>query len=169
MSAHNLIRRLMLRAFRSRPSISIRKLSRPLGRLEILEDRWVPTVGPNVNITRSAGAGEAETTISVNPTNTLQLFEIDTYTDVGHYSTDGGATWKPSNLAGFTDHLGDTQTAWDRFGNLFLTQFGANQVVEVGVSTDGGASFASVLTVPNSSVGDQHSIAGDPSGTVAPG
>ena len=43
------------------------------------------TVGPNVNITRAAG-NQAESTISVNPANPLQLFESDTVSGVGHFA-----------------------------------------------------------------------------------
>jgi hypothetical protein len=131
------------------------------------------TVGPPLNITKSA-ANEAETSISVNPNNTNALFEIDTNTQQGRYSSDGGLSWNLSNMAGFaindnpasvTPFVGDTQTAWDRFGNLFLTQFGAGDDVEVGISTDGGASFT-VKTVPGSTKIDQPSIAVGPSGVV---
>jgi hypothetical protein len=134
-------------------------------KLELLEDRLAPsgglTVGPNLDITKTA-ANEAETTISVNPKNTNQLFEIDTLTDQGRFSTDGGVTWNLSNMAGFTSTIGDTQTAWDRFGNLYLTQFGAGLDIEVGISTDGGATFASVRTITGSGGSDQPSIAVGP-------
>jgi hypothetical protein len=61
-------------------------------RLEVLETRTVPAVlvvGPNVNITRAAG-NQAESTISVDPNNPLNLFESDTISGVGHYSLNGG-------------------------------------------------------------------------------
>ena len=169
MSATSLFRRLMVRAFDGRPAASIRKPSRPLGRLEQLEDRWVPTVGPNVNITHTAGVAEAETTISMNPVNPRQLYVDNTVTGQGRYSTDGGTTWQVSNKSGFSSTDGDEQTAWDQFGNLFLTQFGNGEDIEVGVSIDGGASFLKVFTVPGSDSSDQPSVAVGPSGTSAPG
>jgi hypothetical protein len=155
----------------SRPSKSCRR-SRRL-ELERLEDRIVPTsasllVGPNVDITQASG-NEAESTISINPTNPNNLFECDTLSDVGHYSTDGGATWKVSDLSAFPSHAGigaDVQTTWDSFGNLFLTQFGtAARDIVVGRSSDGGATFKDVRTIVTTS-SDQPSIAFGPSGAA---
>jgi hypothetical protein len=118
------------------------------------------TVGPNVNVTRAPG-NQAESTISVNPANPLQLFESDTVSGVGHFSTNGGVTWANSNLSALGSSLGDVQTAWDRFGNLFLTRFGnpsPSQSVIVARSTDGGATFGNVSTLIANGA-DQPSIA----------
>src|SRR5690349_4973194 len=84
--------------------------------LERLEDRIVlsVTVGPNINITKMTG-NNAETTISINPTNSQNLFEDDTISVVGHYSLDGGSTWQTSNMSGLPASIGDVQTAWDTF------------------------------------------------------
>ena len=114
-------------------------------------------VGANVNITKQPGRN-TETSISVNPLNTNQLFASDTTTNIGRYSTDGGLTWRTSNLSAVS--RGDVQTAWDANGNLFLTRFGQNSDlgVEVMRSTDGGVNFASIgLLATNNS--DQPSIA----------
>jgi len=119
------------------------------------------TVGPNVNITRALG-NQAESTISVNPLNPLQLFESDTLSGVGHFSTNGGATWATSNLSALGTSLGDVQTASDQFGNLFLTRFGnpsPSTSISVARSTDGGATFGDVRTISGVSGNDQPSIA----------
>ena len=113
-------------------------------------------VGPNVNISQQVGRNQ-ETTISVNPLNTNQLFASDTISSVGRYSTDGGVTWRTSNLS--TASRGDVQTAWDSNGNLFLTRFGASALsIEVLRSIDGGVNFTNIgqLATGNS---DQPSIA----------
>lgn len=121
----------------------------------------VITVGPNVNITQALG-NQAESTISVNPLNPLQLFESDTISGVGHFSTNGGATWLTSNLSALGTSLGNVQTAWDQFGNLFLTRFGnpsPSTSIIVARSTDGGATFADVRTISGVSGNNQPSIA----------
>ena len=99
--------------------------------IEQLENRSLLTsltVGPNVNISKLTG-NQAESTISINPTNPLNLFESDTVSTAtmstpGHFSTDGGETWRASDMSALPDSLGDVQTTWDSFGNLFLTQIG---------------------------------------------
>jgi hypothetical protein len=119
------------------------------------------TVGPNVNITRAAG-NQAESTISVNPANPLQLFESDTLSGVGRFSANGGVAWANSNLSALGTSLGDVQTAWDRFGNLFLTRFGnpsPSTSIIVARSTDGGATFGDVRTISGVSGNNQPSIA----------
>src|SRR5437868_6685152 len=156
------------RPIRSRPSESRRRF-RPC--IEVLETRTVPTtsllVGANANITKS-GANEAETTIAINPTNPNNLFAIDTNTYQGRYSTTGAqGPWNLSNMAGFTPSgLHDAQAVWDRFGNLFVTRLGAATVVEVGISSNGGASFSSVQSIAGSAGTDQPTLAVGPSGVV---
>jgi hypothetical protein len=139
--------------------------------LELLEDRRLLTigflVGPDINITKSA-ANEAETTIAINPANTNNLFAIDTNTYQGRYSTDGGQTWLLSNMAGFTSAPAhDAQAVWDSFGNLFVTRMGTGKQVEVGISSNGGASFSSVQIIPGSAGNtDQPTLAVGPSGVA---
>jgi hypothetical protein len=123
-------------------------------------------VGPDINITKST-ANEAETSIAVNPTNTQNLFAIDTNTYQGRYSTNGGGTWNTSNMAGFTTGGGnDTQAIWDSFGNLFVTRLGTGTQVEVGISSNGGASFSTVRVISGTNGGntDQPTLAAGPSG-----
>lgn len=134
------------------------RMSRRLG-VEPLEDRTVPslTVGPNINITQALGS-QAESTIAINPTNPLNLFECDTLSNVGHYSLDGGTTWAASNMSALPISIGDVQTAWDQLGNLFVTRLTSTKVVMVGRSSDGGATFKDPRALGvNSS--DQPSIA----------
>src|SRR5713226_2829744 len=139
-------------------------------RVEILEVRLVPTisllVGPDINITTSA-ANEAETSIALDPTNANNLFAIDTLTYQGHYSTDGGQTWKNSNMTGFASPpLHDAQAVWDSFGNLFVTELGTSAAVEVGISSNGGASFSSVSVIAGTTNSDQPTLATGPSGVA---
>jgi hypothetical protein len=154
------------RLFSSRPSKSCLRWRRL--QLERLEDRIVPTtslvVGPNVNITKATG-NQAETTISINPTNPKDLFESDTVSTAGHFSTDGGLTWKASDMSALPASLGDVQTAWDTFGNLFITQFDSNQGIVFAYSSDGGATFKNVQTITTNKA-DQPSIAFGPSGVA---
>ncbi len=139
--------------------------------VELLEARTLLTigylVGPDINITKSA-ANEAETTIAINPANANNLFAIDTNTYQGRYSTDGGQNWLLSNMAGFTSASGhDAQAVWDSFGNLFVSRMGTGMQVEVGISSNGGASFSSVQVIAGSAGNtDQPTLAVGPSGVV---
>src|SRR3954465_7835550 len=121
-------------------------------------------VATNMNITKSS-ANNAETTIAVNPLNPNNLFADDTITDIGRFTTNGGATWQNSNLSALPSTIGDVATAWDTFGNLFLVQFAGNNLkIAVGLSTNGGASF-SLLYQTTSTQNDQPSVVVGPSGT----
>src|SRR5438132_12248655 len=69
--------------------------------LEVLEDRTVLatlTPGPNVNVSEMRG-NQAQSTISINPANPMNLFEMDTLSGVGNISMNGGTTWLTSNLS----------------------------------------------------------------------
>src|SRR5215467_537912 len=116
------------------------------------------TVGPNFNITQLAG-NQAESTISINPNNTQNIFASDTISNLGRFSLDGGLTWKTSNMSALPSTIGDVQTAWDQYGNLFLTRFGPSQSVIVARSTDGGATFGDVRNIGGVTGADQPSIA----------
>jgi hypothetical protein len=129
-----------------------------IGTRSIFADPLLITVGPNIDITKALG-NQAESTISANPLNPLQLFASDTISGVGHYSVDGGLTWTTSNLSALPASIGDVQTAWDQFGNLFLTRFGPNLSIVVARSSDGGATFGDVRTVSTTNNNDQPSIA----------
>jgi hypothetical protein len=136
--------------------------------VELLEARVVPswaTVGPSSNITR-ATSNQAESTIAINPTNPLNVWECDTISNVGRYSLNGGATWQNSNMSTIPASVGDVQAAWDQFGNLFFTRINSSGTIEVARSSDGGATFRDPRTIANSSGGDQPSIAVGPSGVA---
>jgi hypothetical protein len=146
---------------------------RPL--VERLESRDVPSlvVGSNVNMSRLP-ASQAEASLAINPTNpnNLVAFSNDDGVSSGirvYRSTDAGATWS-SRVITNGDGLGvrgccDGETAFDAFGNLFLTYIdftgGNADAVKVLRSTDGGASFTLQATVASSSSGslDQPNIA----------
>src|SRR5205823_1031490 len=128
-------------------------------------------VGANVNITRAVG-NQHESTISVNPTNPKQLFvagnqELQMAGLFFESSSDGGATWTGGlratgpNGDGLPEACCDPQSAWDSFGNLFLTYLGDNQDIELLLSTDGGQTFSDIFTFTdnNGSGPDQPSIA----------
>jgi hypothetical protein len=119
-------------------------------------------VGPNVNVNPLLG-NQAESTISVNPTNPMNLFASDTLSNVGRYSTNRGLTWSTSNTSALGASIGDVQTAWDRFGNLYITRlnttFGPGGLPGVIFerSSDGSATFTDLRTFAG--FGDQPSIA----------
>ncbi len=133
-----------------------------LGRSAFLLNVAAPTltVGPNINITKSA-EDNAETFISIDPTNPQRLFATSTAgASVFKYSTDGGVTWNNSNISGVLGggNGGDQQSAWDNFGNLFLTYFaGASNHTVLALSTNGGATFS--LLVDTGALFDQPNVA----------
>jgi hypothetical protein len=103
----------------------------------------------------------------MNPTNPGNLFAVSndpTQSSLGgYYSFDGGVTWGTSVTSNIPASCCDAQTAWDSFGNLFVTyiNFNLNAVVTV-MSTDGGVHFSVIDTATGSF--DQPSIAVGPSG-----
>jgi hypothetical protein len=104
-------------------------------------------VPKNVNISKRTG-DEAETSVAVSHTNPLLLTAVSNLNSgagLFHgWSVDGGRTWKKNTIAN-GDGLGfaccDAQLAADDFGNIFLTYLSSNILVEIAVSTDGGATF----------------------------
>ncbi|HEV3343750.1 MAG TPA: hypothetical protein VG125_25480, partial [Pirellulales bacterium] len=139
------------------------------------------SVGPNINATTSL-VNSQETMIAVNPTNPLNLFVDDTAsTAVGtpeaRYSFDGGKTWFNSNISAITTALGgtgdgDVHAVFDKFGNLFLTEFGVSSgntlpATIFARSIDGGRTFKDVRTVVTGQT-DYMTIAVGPGGTSAP-
>jgi hypothetical protein len=127
------------------------------------------TVGPNVNIDKLSG-NHAESTIAINPTNPLNLFAADTLGDPSarRFSLDAGVTWHASSSTGLPSSVGDIETAWDNFGNLFIVYLTGSVGTVVARSSDGGATFKDARTI-NASGTDQPEIAVGPSGTSAPG
>jgi hypothetical protein len=125
------------------------------------------TVGPNINITKSA-ENNAEECIAINPKSPLNLFASDTWALATRYSTDGGLTWTDSNTSALPASIGDVSAAFDNFGNLYLVQFGTSQRIAVGLSTNSGATF-SLLFQSSSVNNDQPSVATGPSSTPGQG
>jgi hypothetical protein len=138
--------------------------------VEALETRTLLTItlypGPNVLVHPRPG-NQSETAIAINPTNPLNLFAVSndpTQNPLGgYYSFDGGATWGTSVTNTIPNSCCDAQTAWDSFGNLFVTYINltVNAVVTV-MSTDGGVHFSVINTTSGNL--DQPSIAVGPSG-----
>ncbi|HYU57477.1 MAG TPA: hypothetical protein VEO00_05450 [Actinomycetota bacterium] len=119
----------------------------------------VPT---NINASRKGG-NQSEQTISVNPTNPNNVVIISN-DEAGAgvfeaYTFDGGVTWTRTEIAD-GDNLGnaccDAQGSFDTFGNYFFVYLGTG--VQVGWSTDGGATFRPAFTVATGGV-DQPSLA----------
>jgi uncharacterized repeat protein (TIGR01451 family) len=114
------------------------------------------TVGGNVNASRTSG-NQSEAGVAADPQNPQRLF-MAMNSDAGSFgllaetSSDGGATWTRRMIADGSDSLAlgccDATAAWDAFGNLFLSYFGAtlNSAV-VALSNDGGATFTQLTEV----------------------
>lgn len=135
------------------------------------------TVGPNLNVTQHTN-NQTETTIAINPTNPQNLFVAAnggyTYTparlplpSLFYYSTNGGANWLPSDVSALPVSCCDQASAWDAFGNLFLTFLAQAGPAVVALSTNGGASFSAIYE--SAGAPDQPSIATGPGGSYAPG
>lgn len=148
------------------------------------------------NVSQLPG-NQSETTIAVNPVvrantpNNVQLFAasnaLGTTPSVlfAAQSSDGGVTWTPSTnssgqLASTSGTApissGDPRAVFDQFGNLFLTELGANgNAILVLMSTDGGKtfalldSFASQGSAPLSSDDPEDASVDQPSIAVGPG
>jgi hypothetical protein len=114
-----------------------------------------------LNVSATTG-NQAESFINVNPTNPNNVVATSnnpgTASIFRAYSTDGGANWTRGTVESGKSCC-DGQAAWDRFGNLFLVYLsrGLNKV-NVILSTDGGVTFSTPLTVGTGGV-DQPSIA----------
>jgi hypothetical protein len=138
-------------------------------RLEALETRTLLdvslSVGNNV-LVHPKSSNQSESSIAINPTNPLNLFAIANDASssllLANYSMNGGATWMASDVTGLPRACCDAQTAWDSFGNLFVTYIsrGGEAIITI-MSTDGGQTF----TVINTTSGniDQPAIAVGPS------
>jgi hypothetical protein len=108
----------------------------------------VITVGPNVNVSRLLG-NQSETAIAINRLNPNQI-AVSSNNIAGpllfnSYTTDGGSTWAASSFrpsGGYDSWLGA-----DSLGNIFLS-YQVAQVTNVARSTDGGASYGAVFTIP---------------------
>jgi hypothetical protein len=103
-----------------------------------------------------------ESAISINPANSKWMFaasNLETPGILGAYSKDGGATWTQAIHPGA---LCDIGTAWDSYGNLYLTYLTQRFLyVEMEMSTDGGATFT-VLPPLSGRFADRPSVAAGP-------
>jgi hypothetical protein len=145
--------------------------------IEPLESRTLFSVA---NISQNPMMAESnEGTIAVNARNPSRLFaaynefQNDEVVGVGaSYSTDGGASWQPSDLAALLPSLGDPDAAFDQFGNLFFAYLSqpdamGNTYVVVAESFNSGASFARSIRF-DSFPADQPKVATGPAGIIAP-
>jgi hypothetical protein len=135
------------------------------------------------DISQKSGS-DSECATAKNPTNPDQVFAFCNTSQTGGMfaarSTDGGVTWfypDPSDKTIVDGDPGqgpaaccDPTLAWDTFGNLFITYINASVsgIVTI-LSTDGGATFATVATFTGSV--DQPTVVAvpttDPSAPVA--
>lgn len=137
--------------------------------------------GTDRNTSKRSGA-DSECAIAKNPTNNLQLFVSCNETSTGGLfaarSVDGGLTWTYPDPADKTLADGDAgqgalaccdpSLAWDTFGNLYLTYLDSTAANVVALlSTDGGLTFAPLVTFPGS-VDQQTVVAANTSAPGAP-
>lgn len=120
----------------------------------------IAQTGVLVNASKRTG-NQSETTIGINPTNpnNVVLFSNEgSASAIFHaYSFDGGVTWTGGDI--LSGACCDGQCVFDSFGNLFFVYIpGSVSSVVVVMSTDGGVTFGSPITVGTGSI-DQPSIA----------
>jgi hypothetical protein len=116
--------------------------------------------GPVVNISQKL-QNQAESTIAINPTNpnNIVAFSNEAFANAifRACSFDGGLTWAGDDI--LSGACCDGQAVFDAFGNLFLVCIGSGSGrIDVVVSTDGGLTFGSPISL-NSTGADQPSIA----------
>ncbi len=113
-----------------------------------------------VNASATSG-NEDESFMAVNPTNTQNIVVFSNLSASSihrSYTTNGGTSWTHGTVATGVACC-DAQAAWDNFGNLFVVYInGSVNQINVILSTNGGATFGSPVTVGTGSV-DQPSIA----------
>jgi hypothetical protein len=117
----------------------------------------------DMNESQKTGA-DSECAVSKNPVDENQLFTFCNTASAGLFaarSTDGGATWIYPDAADKTIADGDVgqgpaaccdpTSAWDTFGNLFITYIdsGVGNIVTI-LSTDGGATFSNLASFAGS-------------------
>jgi hypothetical protein len=136
----------------------------------------------------SREGNESECTISKDPTHEMFLFAACNAGGGGLFaatSSNGGASWTPFGRTGkiATGEDGmdaawcDPSSAWDKFGNLFLTYIGEpkppryTQPVVVLVSRNKGESFRQLTSFPQKVTVDQPTVVtwDDRSDPAAPG
>jgi hypothetical protein len=131
--------------------------------LERLESRELMTVTLNVGMNISFGnlsGDQSETSIAINPTNASNLYAVSNTSR--HYTLNGGATWLTAGaLPGGS--CCDNKAVFDKFGNLFVSYINGSGSDSLAMSTNGGASFTSLLS---SGIGfDYPGVAVGPDGT----
>lgn len=135
------------------------------------------TIGPNINVSQKLGS-QAEQAVTINQANPNQIYiatnDLSAPFGLGSArSTNGGATWTLGTVATGANGLAaaccDPSLTADAFGNLYTTYLdnflgpGGQPQVIVGLSTNGGATWAQVA---NLGVADQPTVVAGP-GTVA--
>jgi hypothetical protein len=122
--------------------------------LERLEERCLLAVntttnvaGPNVDISNLSGT-QSETTIAINPTNSLNMIAGSNNLNGGgityaYWTKDGGTTWTAVNLG----EEGDPGIAFDRSGNAYFSYINLNFGIGIKKSTDGGATWGANIKV----------------------
>ena len=142
----------------------------------------------NTGVDASSMPGsQAEPTVTVNPTNTNNLFVASSYgatgiDGFGAYSMNGGASWNLTNGGNIgtgsgaaSDGLpvvfgGNFTAAFDQFGNLYLTYIATNQSgqreIAIAWSTDGGETFQPLAEYPGVNA-DQPKVTTGPGPTAA--
>jgi len=122
-------------------------------------------ISGNTDINSAQKTGDDnECAVSINPVNKNQVFAFCNTGGPGLFatrSTDGGATWIFPDPADKTIADGDAgqgpaaccdpTSAWDTFGNLYLTYIdsGIGNIVTI-LSTDGGATFTNLASFAGS-------------------
>jgi hypothetical protein len=101
---------------------------------------------PNIQVSQSGSTDPEEVTISINPTNPLNLAagaNIDYY----YYTFDGGYTWTEGQLSSTLGVWGDPSVTFDALGNLYYghlsnpsSGYWLDRIV-VQKSTDGGVTW----------------------------
>ncbi len=114
------------------------------------------SIPQNVNVSQRLG-NESEEAIAVNPTNpnNIVIFTNIAEGRAGMFlavTFDGGKTWNRRIVGTGNDVFGDTccdpSASFDKYGNLFLSWlYNVDQVVPIGLSTDGGLTFKVIATI----------------------
>ncbi len=114
------------------------------------------TIPLNIDVSQRLG-NESEEAIAVNPTNPKNVV---IFTNIAEgvngmflaVTFDGGKTWNNRIVGTGNDVFGDTccdpSASFDQYGNLFLSWlYNVDQVVPIGLSTNGGLTFKLIATI----------------------
>ncbi len=110
----------------------------------------------NIDVSQRLG-NESEEAVAVNPTNPQNVV---IFTNIAEgvngmflaVTFDGGHTWNNRIVGTGNDVFGNTccdpSAAFDQYGNLFVSWlYNVDQVVPIGLSTDGGLTFKVIATI----------------------